>query len=80
MACCGLACGLVHIDLSIFFRVISLALGPSCDVPSASKVILKDMDKYQTEIYGELFIYQPQANTTQQNHVNILRVYYRAKL
>ena len=32
------------IDLPAFFMVTSLALGQSCDCPSASEVILKDMD------------------------------------
>ena len=49
LSCCGdsiivILCGVVcHYCLPISFRVTSLALGQSCDCPSANEATLKDM-------------------------------------
>ena len=45
--------GFVLANLSIFFRVASLALGQSYDCPSASEATLKNMDIYITLILHE---------------------------
>ena len=52
----SIRCGFIWCPLPIFFRITSLALGQSCDCPSASEITLKDM--------GKLLGTKPQQNIT----------------
>ena len=59
---CGYQLFQIHmVNLPIFFKVASLALGQSCDCPSAREATLKNM--------GKINYYHTQQNTT---HVHIL--------
>ena len=77
--CCGRIIafiGSLCVRYWIFFRVASLALGQSCDCPSASKVTLKDMDKihqYQNTINAWYFTFVNSIICNLTNSPNIAR-------